>query len=70
VDDVIVKCWCGVYGPATEMFQVAFLDEDCGGWGHRICRCGGDSCICHHHGGAWCEGCPACREDEVPDVAG
>jgi hypothetical protein len=66
----IVKCWCGVQGPATELFQRDMLDAGCGGWGHRICRCGGDQCVCHHHGAIECDGCPECTDEEVPHVVG
>ncbi|HET6584818.1 MAG TPA: hypothetical protein VFG69_15275 [Nannocystaceae bacterium] len=63
--DVLVKCWCGVEGPANELFRREDLDEGCGGWGYRTCRCGGDHCVCHHHGAIDCNGCPECDEDLV-----
>jgi hypothetical protein len=70
VAELVVKCWCGVEGPASEMFRVEDLDPECGGWGDRVCRCGGDSCVCHHHGSAKCDGCSECADEGVSIVAG
>jgi len=62
--DEIVKCWCGVEGKASEMFEECG-DDGCGGTGTLNCHCGGDLCVCHNHGEVECPGCPDCdRGDE------
>ena len=50
-------CPCGEKNPA---YLVEGLDASCGGSGMLQCRCGGDQCVCHHHGETECPGCPDC----------
>jgi hypothetical protein len=64
LDDQIITCWCGARGTADELFDDAVYAEGCGGTGHLYCHCGGDLCVCHHHGQEIeCPGCPDCRYD-------
>lgn len=65
----IIRCWCGVEGTADELFDDECLDAGCGGTGHVNCYCGGDQCVCHHHGQeVECPGCDECPErDEYDD---
>ena len=66
--DEIVTCWCGVTGPASEMFSDEPYDETCGGTRHLECYCGGDLCVCHHHGQSIeCPGCEDCRYGDDDD---
>lgn len=51
----MTRCWCGADNP-----QKAPLYGGCNGIGTVECLCGGDSCVCHHHGAAECDGCPEC----------
>lgn len=60
IDDVI-ECWCGAKGTAAELFDDSGLDEGCGGTGSLQCLCGGDFCVCHHHGEIECDGCEDCE---------
>lgn len=55
-----VKCWCGEEGEEEDMFADE-LEHGCGGTGTVHCWCGGDMCVCHHHGEAPCFGCPDCE---------
>jgi hypothetical protein len=52
----MVACWCGerrpYFGP---------LPARCGGFGHSPCLCGGEGCVCHHHGDIECDGCEDCQ---------
>ena len=64
VDDGLIHCWCGAVGEYEELFYDLFLDSSCGGSGTLHCDCGGDQCVCHHHGEAECPGCPDCEGDE------
>lgn len=57
-----VRCWCGEEGTYEELFDDRFLDDTCGGLGVLNCRCGGDLCVCHNHGGIECPGCEDCEE--------
>jgi len=57
----IYTCWCGVSGTYDELFDDAGLPDTCGGLGVRYCECGGDLCVCHHHGEVPCEGCEDCN---------
>jgi hypothetical protein len=61
-DDEIITCWCGVQGTFDELFDDALFDQPCGGSGYLDCYCGGDQCVCHHHGQeVECPGCEDCR---------
>lgn len=62
-DDEIITCWCGVKGTYDELFSDP--DEGCGGTGYVDCYCGGDQCVCHHHGQEIeCPGCDECPEHD------
>ena len=54
-------CWCGEPNPA---YIYDHLDASCGGSGFLSCRCGGDLCVCHHHGEVECAGCDDCDPDD------
>lgn len=56
-------CWCGATGTYDELFDDD-LEESCGGSGVLHCFCGGDLCVCHHHGEAECHGCEDCETDD------
>jgi hypothetical protein len=56
-----IRCWCGAEGAYEDLFDDACLDESCGGLGTLNCYCGGDFCVCHHHGETECPGCPDCE---------
>lgn len=59
----ILRCWCGAEGTYDELFDDDGLDASCGGTGHVDCHCGGDLCVCHHHGQeVECPGCDECPE--------
>ena len=60
-DEEIITCWCGEKGTYDELFSDP--DEGCGGTGFVYCHCGGDLCVCHHHGQEIeCPGCDDCPE--------
>ena len=60
------RCWCGVENPYYEPVR-----GTCGGMGIIECLCGGDQCVCHHHGEIECLGCVDCAgDDEDDDDAG
>jgi hypothetical protein len=59
-----MKCWCGAEGKPDELFDYDCLDDTCGGSGVLYCYCGGDFCVCHHHGETECDGCEDCRPDD------
>lgn len=61
-EDCEVECWCGEKGKVTELYDVSGLDGTCGGLGELNCYCGGDLCICHHHGATECPGCADCED--------
>lgn len=63
-EDAVVECWCGEKGKVTELFDYSGLDVTCGGLGVLYCHCGGDLCVCHHHGETDCPGCPDCDREE------
>ena len=63
-DDDTFTCWCGVSGKYEDMFEDDYLNEGCGGLGFLNCYCGGDLCVCHHHGETECPGCDDCDGDE------
>lgn len=52
-----VPCWCGEKNPHRERV----VADGCNGLGTLLCLCGGDFCICHHHGEVECPGCDACE---------
>ncbi len=61
-DDEIVTCWCGEQGTAEELFSDDPFLDNCGGTGFLYCHCGGDLCVCHHHGQEIeCPGCEDCN---------
>ena len=59
-DDEIITCWCGAQGTYPELFDSALYADTCGGTGYLDCHCGGDLCVCHHHGQE--VECPGCRD--------
>jgi hypothetical protein len=59
-----VSCWCGAEGTYSQLFDDSGLEGDCGGLGVINCFCGGDFCVCHHHGEVECPGCPACENED------
>lgn len=61
-DAAIIKCWCGAEGTFEELFDDEVYGQSCGGSGVLHCECGGDQCVCHHHGEVECEGCEDCGE--------
>lgn len=64
-DNKIITCWCGATGTYKELFDVAVYGENCGGSGFLECLCGGDQCVCHHHGQSiLCPGCDDCARDD------
>ena len=59
------SCWCGEQHPA---YLTGGLAATCDGSGFLECRCGGDQCVCYHHGEVECPGCSECNGDgEGPD---
>lgn len=60
------KCWCGAEAATYEELFSDLIDNSCGGTGTLHCYCGGDLCICHHHGETECQGCEECGFGE-PD---
>ncbi len=56
----MTRCWCGVDNP-----YYAPLERYCGGMGLIECICGGEFCICHHHGVVECSGCSECEPTEI-----
>ncbi len=63
-DDLVITCWCGDKGTYDELFDDDGLDPSCGGTGYVDCHCGGDICVCHHHGQeVECRGCHECPDD-------
>lgn len=67
MDTDTIRCWCGAVGAAAKLFDVSGLDESCGGSGVLYCHCGGDLCVCHHHGEIECDGCEDCEDCEDDD---
>lgn len=61
--DGIWTCWCGAEGHYDELFDDTGLEQSCGGTGTVNCYCGGDFCVCHHHGSTECPGCEECQDD-------
>lgn len=66
-DEEIITCWCGAQGTEEELFDDAVFREACGGSGILNCICGGDFCVCHHHGEVECPGCEDCGHEEPVD---
>ena len=62
--DDTTPCWCGETDP---LYDDEGLDATCDGSGTLICHCGGDLCVCHHHGETECPGCEHCAELEGDD---
>lgn len=59
------ECWCGAKGTYEELCDPLGLPPgNCGGAGYKICECGGDQCVCHHHGEVECDGCEDCDPEE------
>lgn len=65
--DELITCWCGAQGTFAELFDDALYEEDCGGSGVLYCYCGGDQCVCHHHGETECPGCADCAPEDFDD---
>lgn len=60
-----IRCWCGAVGTFDELFSDEPYEETCGGSGFLYCHCGGDQCVCHHHGQEIeCGGCEDCGIDD------
>ena len=59
-DDTKITCWCGASGTHDELFDDEVYSQTCGGGGYLNCMCGGDFCVCHHHGEIECYGCVDC----------
>lgn len=60
-----MKCWCGATGKASQLFDERGLEVGCGGTGTLHCYCGGDQCVCHHHGETECPGCSDCDDPDA-----
>lgn len=69
-DDGLITCWCGAAGTFEELFDSAVFQNTCGGLGILECRCGGEFCVCHHHGQLECPGCADCECDDDEDPFG
>lgn len=67
IDDPIIECWCGVKGTYEELFDDLDCDDGCNGTGSINCYCGGEQCVCHHHGEYECPGCEDCEGGEYGD---
>lgn len=63
-EDEEIECWCGAKGKPSELFDDSGLPRTCGGMGVLNCECGGDLCVCHHHGEVDCYGCEDCEGDD------
>lgn len=63
-DDSKITCWCGAVGTADELFDDYVYSQTCGGSGYLNCECGGDFCVCHHHGEIECGGCEDCEDPD------
>lgn len=66
-DDEKITCWCGAVGTHDELFDDEVYSQTCGGGGYLDCMCGGDFCVCHHHGEVECYGCVDCDDDGYDD---
>lgn len=56
-DGMVGPCWCG----ERRAWFSFDLSAGCAGTGYLDCRCGGDFCVCHNHGGTECPGCDDCE---------
>jgi hypothetical protein len=59
-----ITCWCGATGTHDELFDSEVYTRGCGGTGFIDCECGGDQCVCHHHGEVECDGCDDCGPED------
>ena len=59
------ECWCGETGTYKELCDTSGLESTCGDLGTLNCFCGGDQCVCHHHGEIECPGCEECEDLET-----
>ena len=57
-----IRCWCGAEDIYAELFDESGLSDSCMGTGVLDCYCGGDACVCHHHGEVDCPGCEDCED--------
>lgn len=57
-------CWCGESGAYEDLCNDDDLGDDCEGHGEFPCYCGGDLCVCHHHGSIPCPGCESCERSD------
>lgn len=64
LDEGLIRCWCGAVGTVSELFDSEVYEQSCGGSGYLYCECGGDFCVCHHHGEVECDGCEDCSFDD------
>lgn len=68
MNEEIITCWCGATGTYDELYDESGIDHRCGGGGTINCYCGGDQCVCHHHGSIDCDGCEDCESfDDYDD---
>lgn len=63
-DDALITCWCGAQGTYDQLFDDDVFSKGCGGTRSLNCYCGGDQCVCHHHGEVECPGCDECGIDD------
>lgn len=63
-EDEKITCWCAAEGCYDQLFESNWLDTRCRGTGVLYCHCGGDLCVCHHHGEVDCYGCADCESDD------
>lgn len=61
-----IRCWCGEVLDDDSFGQSG---GECGGTRSINCYCGGDFCVCHHHGAYECDGCAECEyeADDYPE---
>ena len=67
MSDKKITCWCGAEGTFDELFVGEVFNRNCGGTGYVDCKCGGDNCVCHHHGEVECDGCQDCDPADADD---
>lgn len=67
LDDGPIRCWCGAVGEFDDLFDADVYEQTCGGTGMLQCECGGDICVCHHHGEVECPGCDECCDSDDDD---
>lgn len=67
-ENKIITCWCGERGTYAELFSNEPFGDTCDGSGFLYCYCGGDQCVCHHHGQEiLCPGCEDCEQYDEDD---